>query len=388
MDLKALYPESECTRPQKENIKMKNGKLQVGIIGCGGDAHQKHLPALAKSADLCEISAFCDVDKSRAEAAARQYGAVDARVYSDYMELLADDRIDVVHILTPNKMHARMTLEAFAAGKHVMCEKPMAHTTEDARLMVDAARLSGKKFTVSFQNRFREEMQTLHKLCRSGDLGEVYFAKAHAVRRRAVPTWGVFTSRELQGGGPLIDVGSHALDLTLWLMDNYKPKTVMGSVFYKMADQTGGNLFGPWNPERYDVEDSAFGFIKMENGATIFLEAAWVLNVAEAREVSTTLCGTRGGAEVRGGGLYGGTPELIVNTERHGKLFNARMLPGNGGKPYADGMDPGAQEARYWLKAILEDAEPLVTPEQALAVTQILEAIYTSQETGRPVEFS
>lgn len=148
------------------------------------------------------------------------------------------------------------------------------------------------------------------------------------MRRKGVPTWGVFLDKEKQGGGPLIDIGTHALDIALWTMDNYKPKQVSGSVFHKMKDNYEGNLFGPWNTETIDVEDSAFGFIKMENGATIFLEASWALNILKPREGQVTLCGTKSGAELVGDGAaaptsaVNGTGSVAFNTARFGELVD------------------------------------------------------------------
>ena len=161
-------------------------------------------------------------------------------------------------------------------------------------------------------------------------MGDIYFAKAHAIRRRAVPTWGVFPDKSQQGGGPLIDIGTHALDLTLWLMNNHKPASVSGSVFYKLGNlpkAVEGNAFGSWDPKTYEVEDSAFGLIKMENGATIFLEASWALNVIDSREAATTLCGTLGGAEIRSGMSYE-KEELIYNSSRNGMLTEERASAG------------------------------------------------------------
>ena len=198
-------------------------KVRIGIIGCGGIANNKHIPSLKKVDKLCEIVAFCDIYEEKAQSLAKKYGSDKAKIYTDYHALLEDKAIDVVHICTPNVSHAAITVDAFEAGKHVLCEKPMAHTTEDAAKMVDAWKKSNRKFTIAYQNRFRPEVQMLKKCCAIGDLGEIYFAKAHAVRRRAVPNWGVFMDKAKQGGGPLIDIGTHALDITLWLMDNYEP---------------------------------------------------------------------------------------------------------------------------------------------------------------------
>lgn len=371
---------------------MKNGKLQIAVIGCGGIANQKHLPSLKGEADRCDIAALCDIIEERAQKAADEYGAKDAKVYTDYQELLKDPEIDVVHVCTPNVAHCPITVAAFEAGKHVMCEKPMAATTVDAQKMMDAWKKSGKKFTIGYQNRFRKDTQMLKRACEEGKLGEVYFAKAHAVRRRAVPTWGVFPDKSKQGGGPLIDIGTHALDITLWCMDNYKPVSVMGSVFEKLGslpEATEGNLFGPWDPKTFEVEDSAFGFIKMENGATIFLEAAWALNVAESREACTTLCGTKAGAELIGGMSHQGY-DLHINETTAGVLTEEHISDA-GAVAFFEGSNSGsdaAKECSQWLSAIINDTEPLVKPEQAFTVTRILEAIYQSAAEGKEIKLA
>lgn len=367
---------------------MRDGKLQIGIVGCGGIANQKHMPSLAKMSQLCEMTAFCDIKEERAEKAAAQYGTTDAKVYTDYNEMYKDKDIDVIHVLTPNVIHRPATVAAFEAGKHVMCEKPMAHNTNDAGQMIDAWKKSGKKFTIGYQNRFRPEVENLKAACVQGDLGDIYYGKAHAVRRRAVPTWGVFPNKSLQGGGPLIDIGTHALDLTLWMMDNYKPVSVTGQVFYKLGNlpqAVEGNLFGPWDPETYEVEDSAMGFIKMEDGSVINLEAAWAINMSESREASATLCGTLAGAEIHSGMSYP-EDEIVYNRGRNGQLMDEKLALG-GSIAYFEGAagTPGEKEAKQWLEAIINDTEPLVKPEQAFVVTQILEAIYESAESGTEV---
>ena len=194
-------------------------KVNVGIIGCGGIATSKHLPSLGKIPEA-HITAFFDVAADRAEDAKAKFGTPDARVYTDVNALLADPGVDVVHICTPNDTHASISIAAMEAGKHVLCEKPMAKTAADAQRMLETSERTGRKLSIAYQNRFRRECLWLNEACRNGELGEVYLAKAHAVRRRAVPTWGVFLDQEKQGGGPLIDIGTHALDLALWFMDN------------------------------------------------------------------------------------------------------------------------------------------------------------------------
>ena len=210
-------------------------KHKVGLIGCGGIANQKHLPALSNASDRVEIVAFCDLIIERAQKAAEQYGAPGAKVCTDYHELLAMPEIEIVYVLTPNVAHCELSVAALEAGKHVMCEKPMAANTEDAQKMLDAYHKSGTLLTIGYQNRFRPDSMARNKLCEDGGLGEVYYANAHALRRRGVPTWGVFTDKSKQGGGPLIDIATHSLDLTLWFMDNYEPATVTGSTFDKLG---------------------------------------------------------------------------------------------------------------------------------------------------------
>ncbi|KKO52123.1 Gfo/Idh/MocA family protein [Paenibacillus sp. DMB20] len=355
--------------------------LKIGIIGCGGIANGKHMPSLKKQ-EQAQMVAFCDIVKERAEQAAAEYGAEGAKVYTDFRELLKDNTLDVIHVCTPNDSHAEITVASLEAGKHVMCEKPMAKTVAQAKDMLDAARRTGKKLSIGYQNRYRDDSLYLKEMCENGELGDIYYGKALAVRRRAVPTWGVFLDEEKQGGGPLIDIGTHALDLTLWLMDNYKPKSVMGSTFHKLGQrENAANAFGPWDPKEFKVEDSAFGFITMENGATIVLESSWALNVIETGEAKTVLAGTEGGADMKDG--------LRINGEKMSRLYETKVDLGTGGVAFYSGSaeTDSDREARMWIEAILEDKEPLVKPEQAFVVTQILEAIYESAKTGKAVYF-
>ncbi len=354
-------------------------RIRIGIIGCGGIANGKHMPALAKD-KRAEMVAFCDILPEKAQKAAADFGTENAAVYTDYRALLEDKTIDAVHICTPNRSHAEITVAALEAGKHVLCEKPMAKTAADARRMLAAAKKSGKKLSIGYQNRCTPEVWTMKRAADAGEFGEIYYAKAHAVRRRAVPTWGVFLNEYEQGGGPLIDIGTHALDMTLWVMNNYKPEMVMGSVFKKLGDQTEtGNAWGDWNPAEFTVEDSAFGFIRMENGATISLESSWALNIADPMEARTTVCGTKGGADMLDG--------LRFNRIQYGYQTVTKFAMGAGGVAFYDGKQetPADKECRLWLDALIEDKEPVVKPEEALIVSEILEAIYLSGKTGEPV---
>lgn len=359
-------------------------KVRIGIIGCGGIANGKHMPALSKQKNA-EMVAFCDLVVERAEAAKARYGTPDAKVYTDYTKLLEDKSIDVVHVLTPNRMHSPITVAALEAGKHVMCEKPMAINSEEAKKMLDAAKRTGKKLTIGYQNRQRPDSLYMKREAECGTFGDIYYAKATAIRRRAVPTWGVFLNEFEQGGGPLIDIGTHALDLTLWVMNNYKPKYCVGTTFHKLNNNDAdsqGNAWGGWDPAKFTVEDSAFGFVVMENGATIHLEASWALNTLDVREAVTTVCGTLAGGDMNDG--------VRINGVRNGRQYVYRPDLSAGGAAFYEGdgnEEPHVREARLWLDSIVNDKPTFVLPEQAFCVTQILEGIYKSAASGTAFHF-
>lgn len=364
---------------------MSDRKVRVGIIGCGGIANGKHLPSLKQVPEV-EMVAFCDIIKDRADSAAERFGTPEAKVYTDYKELLKDESIEVVHVLTPNRMHSIITVDALHAGKHVMCEKPMAINSAEAKKMLDAAKETGKKLTIGYQCRQRGDSLYMKKLAMDGVFGEIYYAKATALRRRAVPTWGVFLNEYEQGGGPLIDIGTHSLDLTLWIMDNYKPKYCVGTTYHKLnllALEEQGNAWGSWDPAQFTVEDSAFGFIVMENGATIVLESAWALNTLDVREARTTVCGTKAGGDMESG--------VRINGVHNGRQYVENVSMGGSGVaffPGASGEAAEVAEAKRWINSIINDTDPFVLPEQAYCVTQILEGIYESAKTGKPHYFN
>nr|WP_145156593.1 Gfo/Idh/MocA family oxidoreductase [Paenibacillus terrae] len=356
-------------------------QVKVGIIGCGSIANGKHLPSLSKLEQV-ELVAFCDIVQERAVQAKEKFGAADATVYADYRELLADPSIDVVHVCTPNDAHAEVSIAALEAGKHVMCEKPMAKTAADARRMAETAQRTGKKLTIGYNNRFRPDSLFMKQMCENGELGEIYFAKAHALRRRGVPTWGVFLDKDKQGGGPLIDIGTHALDLTLWLMNNYEPRVVLGTAYHKLSQRKqAANAGGAWDPDKFTVEDSAFGMIVMKNGATVMLESSWALNMLDTREAIYTLCGTEGGADVE--------ETLRINGEKYGRLYANDIQFNVKGADFFEGRKESMhdKEIRLWIEAVINDTQPVVRPEQACVVSEIIEALYESNRTGKAVYF-
>lgn len=357
---------------------MKN--IKAGIIGCGGIANNKHLRSIKELGGI-DVVAFCDILEEKALASLEKFGTPDAKTFTDYRDLLKLD-LDVVYVCTPNRSHAEISIAAMKAGKHVLCEKPMAMNYAQALEMIAAQKETGKILSIAYQNRFRPDSQYLKRECEEGVLGDIYYAKAKALRRRAVPTWGVFLNEFEQGGGPLIDIGTHALDLTLWFMDNYEPHYVVGTKYHKLNDQTApGNVFGPWDPKAFTVEDSAFGFIVMKNGATINLEASWALNMIDANEARTVLCGTKAGADM--------DDSLRINGVKHDRMYITKPLLAAGDVPFFEGdaMEDRVIEQKVFLDAVLGKGELTVLPEQAAVVTRILDGIYESAATGKPVYF-
>ena len=360
--------------------------VKVGIIGCGGIANGKHMPAL-KKCDNVEMIAFCDIIEERAAKAAADYGTDGAKVFTDYRDLLAMKDIEVVHVLTPNYKHAEISIAALDAGKHVMCEKPMATTSVEARAMCEAAKRNGKKLTVGYQSRSEASYQYAHNYIAAGKLGEVYYFKAPAIRRRGVPTWGVFMDEEKQGGGPMIDIGTHSIDAALYVVNNYDVASVTGAVNNKLKYYAKDNGdWGAWGEDRpFTVEDSAMGMVRFKNGATMYVEASWLLNVQDGGH--PTFCGTLRGIELMNGGV-------AINGERPDekgemKLFADLYKPTPADRTYFkdENLTSSEYEARQWIQAVVEDIDPITLPEQAAVVSEIIEAIYKSGRTGRTVYF-
>lgn len=357
-------------------------KTRVGIIGCGNIANGKHMPTLAKIPDV-EMVAFCDLIEERAQEAAKKYGTPTAAVYTDYREMLKRDDIDNVRVLTQNRAHSEISVAALRAGKNVLCEKPMAINSVEGQKMLDAAHETGKVLSIGYQHRQDADVQYVKKEAMDGRFGEIYFAKARVLRRRGVPTHGVFLDEEEQGGGCLVDVGTHALDTVLWMMNNYEPKYVCGSVYHKLSNQKeAANPFGQWDPEKFKVEDSAFGYIVMKNGATILLETSWALNMLEGECVQYMLCGTEAGCD-------NFTGHLRINGVRHNTQYIEEPKFAGSGVAFMDSTQksPILREQEVFLDACAGKGELTVLPEQAFVVTQILDAIYTSNRTGQPVFF-
>ncbi|WP_246938772.1 Gfo/Idh/MocA family protein [Bacillus pinisoli] len=341
-------------------------KLRMGIIGTGGIAQGRHIPAYLKLADQVTITAISDVDEQRASMVAEQFGI--PKIYSDYQDMFND--VDAVTICTPNRFHAEMAINALNAGLHVLCEKPMAMNTEEALLMKEAAERNGKILTIGYHYRFMKEPQAAKKLLLQGEIGEPFVSRVQALRRRKVPGWGVFTNKALQGGGSLIDYGCHFLDLSLWLMGNPEPVEIIGTSYNRLSKMPNQvNLWGDFDHNTFDVDDHVTAYIKFENGASLFFETSWAANIKEDVE-AVSISGEFGGIDVF---------PFHLNQAKNGMLLNSTpdWLTGED--------DPGLPQARNFINSCLGLEKPIVTADEAIHVTKIIDAIYKSSEQGRSI---
>lgn len=342
--------------------------FNVGIIGTGGIANGAHIPALEKQPDV-KIVALCDINEEALKNTAEKCGIDKDHQFADYNKLLEMNDLDAVHICTPNDTHMDPTIQALKAGKHVICEKPIGRNPEEGQKMVDAAAKSGKKFMVAQCWRWNPDVQALKRFIDAGELGDVFMARVWAMRRRGIPGWGVFINKEKQGGGPLIDIGVHILDFTMYLLGNPKPIAASGKTYTNIGKEPGhvGNL-GEWDWKNYTVEDYAAGFVRLDNGASLVIESSFAANIKEDK-FTTTFLGTKGGAQ---------TGPLEIYGEQHGVLTN--MTPT--GMKQANIYEG---EVRAFYDAIRDDTEVPVTGEQALNVIKIIDGIYRSSDAGKEV---
>ncbi|MGV3723571.1 MAG: Gfo/Idh/MocA family protein [Actinomycetota bacterium] len=343
-------------------------KLGIAIIGSGGIARNAHLPGFKALEDRVRIVACSDINEEAARKAATDFDI--PHVFTDYREMLKMDEIDAVSICTPNYLHLQPTIDALEAGKHVLVEKPLAMNAAEGKLMVAAAHRTGKKLQVGLMTRFLAPAQALKRFIDAGDMGEIYFGRAQAMRRRGIPGWGVFTQKDKQGGGPLIDIGVHILDLTLWLMGHPRPTHVSGQTYAKFGHRPGMvGLMGQWDHTNFTVEDFAVGLVRFENGATLVLESAFCANQEQRGVFNTELFGTEGGCSYDPCKMF---------FEKHQTLIDVSPA-------YLPQLKGHAEQSRLFVDAILNDTPVAVTGEEALMTTQIIDAIYRSSELGHEV---
>ena len=362
--------------------------IGVGIIGAGDIANLTHIPGYKGLPGKARIVAVADVVDKVAEKVAKEHDIPMA--FDNYDELLALEEVDAVSICTPPVAHRDATIAALEAGKHVLCEKPMAMNAAEAQEMVDAAERTGQLLAIGFQSRFSSEAQSLKRLIESGELGDIYYGRAVYNRRRGLPPRGSFHQFKGQsGGGPLLDVGVHVLDLALWLMGHPKPVSVVGSAYCKFGNRgdvyRGGVLsqrshHGTWNDKEFEVEDFAVAMIKLDNGATLNLECSWALNIAQDLQ-SIVLCGDEGGAELSPLKIFKDDGHMLIDWEPRSLADSAQR----GSELSSAFIDMHAKSIENFVNAARGEGEPLVKPEQGLCVAQIVDAIYRSVDSGKLV---
>ena len=356
---------------ERKGLEARMAKLKVGIVGVGGIA-QTHMPGWHATEDA-EVVAGSDIRDEALQSWGREHG-VD-RLYSDPSDLFDDSEIDIVDVCTPNSYHAPLAIAALNAGKHVICEKPLAPTPGEIRQMIEARDRAGKLLMTAQHFRYQGSSMALKAEIDSGVLGDVYHARSWMLRRGGAPTGAGFILKQHSGGGPCIDIGVHILDLTLWFMGNPRPVAVSGVARSELAKQEGA--FTSWGrnllPDEYDVEDFAAAFVRFETGATLILEVSWLLHHdTQGEDMQMWLYGTKAG-------LHWPQCEILESNLETRQFYNRTL------KLMYDGLEPHAQECVAFAAAIANGAPSPVPAEQSLQVMGILDGIYRSQQAGGEV---
>ncbi len=350
-------------------------KLKVGLIGLGGIMRGAHMPGYARMDDV-EITAICDIVPEKIESFKAQFNMPEVASFTDFNELIAKADVDFVDIATPNYLHSVIAVAALNGGKHVFCEKPDAVSVAEAEKMQAAAEASGKHLMVMRNNRYRKTAKYLKKFIAEGKMGDIYCGRCGWQRRRGIPgKGGWFTTKEQSGGGPLIDLGVHMIDLSVWLMGNPTPVAVSGCTYTKFADNDASDsvhsAFGEKKADGiFDVEDLAMGFIKFANGACLQIEFSWASNI-EKEKMFVELRGTKSGTTFTDNGVE-------VYTETDGVLENILPCIKDADTIHGDNL-------RHFADVLLGKCEPDFVPVQGVNMIKILEAMYKSAETGMEV---
>jgi predicted dehydrogenase len=346
---------------------VENSKLRVGIVGMGGISRDQHLPAWAK-VPLAEVTAIADVSEEALQKAGAM--APHARSFHDWKDLIARDDLDVIDICTPNALHAPIGIAALKSGKHVLCEKPLASTAAEVRALRDAAQDNGRLVMAAQNLRFEPASRQLKALGDGGIVGEVYYARAQWLRRRKVPPRSTFTEKRLSGGGAVLDIGVHVLDLAYWFMAAPEPVSVTAVVDNQLGQRNDlSGAWGDWDRSRLDVEDFAAAFIRFGNGAALTLEVSWLGFQPEDEIIRLQCYGTRGGLT---------WPDGIVSGETNRVPWETRVKESPKNSGYAEEV--------YQFADAVRCGKPSPVPvEQSLNVARILDAIYQSGRERREV---
>lgn len=343
-------------------------KLRVGIIGAGDIVRRFHLTPGWLGVPDCELVAVCDIREEAAKALASDFNI--PHVFSDFNELVKLD-LDCVDVCTPNRIHTPAVLAALNTGKHVLCEKPLAVSTDEVRQMMVAAEKNNRLLMTAQHMRFTDRCIALKDLITAGGAGDFYHSRVHAIRRNWVPVARGFIDREISGGGPCMDIGVHALDTAMFLMDFPKPVRVTGKMsvnFAKGHDIPGG--WGEWNRDIFSVEDHACGFVHFDNGATMVIEMSWLQHQKDEQDMSVQLFGRKGSAH---------WPSGEYQTAAKRVIFSGTASPGIAVEK------PRTEQILAFVKALREGAPSPVPASETLSVIAILEAIYQSSEQGREI---
>jgi len=362
-----ITPQVFLINPErKKNMPKKT--LRIGVVGLGmGRSHIKSY----KQIPSCELVAIADVDKDKLESVGGELGLQER--YTDAIKMFEKADLDAVSIAVPNKFHSPLTIAALKKGLHVLCEKPMAMTVAEAEKMKAAAKQAKKTLMINMSYRFSDMSFALKQQVDAGVVGDIYFGRTVWHRRRGMPKFGGwFGQKDLSGGGPLIDLGVHRIDLALWLMGYPEPVSVFGSAYNVIAKEIAKR-----EKKKYTVEDLACGIIKFKNDATLIVEASWALNVNEQEHMVTTLYGDKGGLVHKNvGGTYTMAAELYV--EDAGNLYTKKL---------DKACVPAPSSYREFVDSIIEKRAPMVGPDEGIKVQKILNGLYKSAVTGKPVYF-
>lgn len=348
-------------------------KIKVGVIGVGNISNE-HIQAYLRNPDV-ELYAFCDINEEQLNKMGDKYGV--SRRFTDMNDLLALPEIDAVSVCTWNAAHAPCTIAALNAGKHVLCEKPMSISKEYAEEMKATAERNGKLLMIGFVRRFGNDCAILQDFINNDYFGELYYAKATYLRRNGNPG-GWFGNKELSGGGPLIDLGVHVIDLVRYLMGKPKAVSVYGATFNKLGNRPnikGKEAYSSVGRSENDicnVEDLASGMIRFDNGAVLHIEASFSLNI-KAPEGKIELFGTKAGAKL--------DPELEMYAEENGYMTNVTLTA-----PTALSFDNlFKNEIDHFVSCVKGEAECLAPAEDGVELMAILDALYESARTGHEV---
>ncbi|WP_121614120.1 Gfo/Idh/MocA family protein [Mesobacillus foraminis] len=347
--------------------------LKVGVIGVGSIS-EFHIKPYLKHPEV-ELVALCDLNEERLHQKAGQYGV--SAVYNDYRNLLENDEIEAVSICTWNNTHAEIAIAALEAGKHVLVEKPLSMTVEEAIAVETAAKQSGKIAQIGFVRRFGDNAKVLKKFIGSGDLGEIYYAKASILRRLGNPG-GWFSDKKLSGGGPLIDLGVHVIDLCWYLMGKPKAVTVTGNVYSRLGNRSHiENLdyykAADFDPSRNNVEDLTNALIRFENGATLYVDVSFTLH-AKQDKISVKLYGDKGGAEVE--------PQLEIISEKHNTILNMAPQIDHRTLHISNAFEA---EIFHFIDCCQGNSTLLAPVSDGVEIMKILSAVYESAEKGTEV---